>query len=629
MSTFNPPNRTLMLGYAVAIVTVVAAEVGLGVMTARWKTAAPVATLLMAVIVSTWFGGTKPGLLAAALSLLGFDYYLVHLADPSIAGAIQIIRLLSLALVACYVVWVTATERGAAEWLRRAQDRLQQKNETLRAENAERRRVEEQLRVSEAQFRALAEGAPAAIFIYQEDKICYANPAASVISGYSREELCEMNSWDTAHPDFRDAIREPVRARQRGERTPFRYELKILTKAGEERWLDFTDGTFELAGRPAVVGIAFDITERKCTEAAARESQRLLQSVLRTLPVGVVVMDRAGDITLGNEASKRIWGDWIVSGGHRWARSTGFWHDSGRKIAPTEWASVRALSEGQTSLDELIDIETYDGQHKTIQNSAAPIRNAEGLIVGAVTVNEDVTERVRAQKALHESANHLQRLSRRLLAVQEEERRHLSRELHDEFGQLLASIALHLHAVKRLAGEAAQPSLDECMTLLQHAGAQVRSLALELRPILLETGGLAAALRWLAEQHHQRTGIAIEVAGELSDVPPDLAIACFRVVQEALTNVVRHAHAQRVWIELSARDGVLDLLVRDDGVGFDVVATFEQAANRGNLGLLGMKERVQILGGRLQVDSAPGQGTRIRVSLPFPESTEAFAEHVT
>jgi PAS domain S-box-containing protein len=621
-------SRRLIVGYGVAVLSVAIAVMSLLLMQARWQAAAPVSMFLLAVIVSTWLGGTKPGLLATALSILGFDYFLLHLGPPLADQPIQLVRLLALGIVACYVVWVTATERGAAESLRRAHDELQRNNEALRVEYIERERSEAALRVSEAKFRALAEHAPAAIFYFQGDKIRYANPAMSVITGYSSEELCEMNFWDIVHPDFRDVARERGLARQRGEAVPPRYEFKIVIKAGEERWLDFTDGMFELQGKPAVVGMALDTTERKRAEDALGESQQLLQLVLATLPVGVAVTNRVGDIILANAASKRIWGDVLIARGpERWAQSKGWWHDSGKSIAPSEWASVRALSAGQTSLNELIDIETYGGQQKTIQNSSAPIRNTDGLIVGAVIVNEDVTERVCAEKALRESAKRLQYLSRRLLTVQEEERRHLSRELHDEFGQLLATITLHLHAAKAVAGEAAQSSLDESMALLQRAAAQVRSLALELRPTMLETGGLETTLRWLAEQHQQRTGIPTQVLGHVSAVSGDPAIAAFRVAQEALTNVVRHARAQRVWIELSQRDGLLELVVRDDGVGFDVRQTLERAAGAGNLGLLGMKERVEILGGALEIDSQPGQGTRIRISLPLAEPIAVLDGH--
>jgi signal transduction histidine kinase len=369
--------------------------------------------------------------------------------------------------------------------------------------------------------------------------------------------------------------------------------------------------------------------ERERTEQELRNSQQLLDQVLATLPVGVVVTDLKGNVVLANEAVKRVWGTiQYPSGPERWVRSKGSWHDSGKRIAPSEWASVRALTTGETSLNELIDIEAYTGEAKTIQNSAAPIRNAEGHIVGAVVVNDDVTERVRAEKAVKESAERLQQLSRRLLSVQEEERRHLSRELHDEFGQLLATVTLHLQAAKSSAGAAAQPRLDECIALLQRAGAEVRNLALELRPMLLETAGLDATLRRLAGQHGARTGTPVEVVGHVGEVSGEVAIAAFRVVQEALTNVVRHAKASHVRIDLDTGDASFHLAVCDDGVGFDVTRTLERASGRGNLGLLGMRERVELLGGSLEIDSQPRRGTRIHISLPLSEPVAAAARQL-
>jgi PAS domain S-box-containing protein len=274
-----------------------------------------------------------------------------------------------------------------------------------------------------------------------------------------------------------------------------------------------------------------------------------------------------------------------------------------------------------------------DGEYRWFLVRTVPLLDEQGKIVkwyGTSTdiedrkraeraVQEHITEHVRAEAALRESARSLQHLSQRLMAVQEEERRNLSRELHDEFGQILATITLHLQAAKAVAGQAAQPSLQESMNLLQRAGAQVRSLALELRPTMLETAGLDATVHWLAKQHEQRTGVVTEVIGHLNDATGDLAIACFRVVQEALTNVLRHSRALHVWIELSQSERALELVIRDDGIGFDVTPTLEQAAARGHLGVLGMKERVQILGGSLEVDSKPARGTRVRISLPLLE----------
>jgi signal transduction histidine kinase len=157
----------------------------------------------------------------------------------------------------------------------------------------------------------------------------------------------------------------------------------------------------------------------------------------------------------------------------------------------------------------------------------------------------------------------------------------------------------------------------------------VRSLALELRPAILEIAGLDGTLRWLAEQHQQRTGMPTHVVGRLTDdVLGDVATACFRVAQQALTNVVQHARARQVWIELSQDSGRLELAIRDDGVGFDVSPALEHAPSRGHLGLLGMKERVQNVGGTLHIDSEPSHGTRIRALFLLARTTKQAFTHV-
>lgn len=139
--------------------------------------------------------------------------------------------------------------------------------------------------------------------------------------------------------------------------------------------------------------------------------------------------------------------------------------------------------------------------------------------VEVYAIYRDITQRKQAAEALREFADRLQYLSRRLLEVQEEERRHLARELHDEFGQIMCAIGLHLQAARALAGEVARARLDKCAAMLDEAVEEVRSLALELRPAMLDTLGLEATLRWLAEQHQQRTGSEVQVAGDLSEAP--------------------------------------------------------------------------------------------------------------
>ncbi len=356
--------------------------------------------------------------------------------------------------------------------------------------------------------------------------------------------------------------------------------------------------------------------EQERAQESVRESHRLLRVVLDTLPVGVAVTDRAGDIVLANAASYRIWGGLIVSGGERWARSKGYWHDSGKMIEPESWASARALLEGQNTLNELIDIETHDGQQKTIQNSAAPIRNTDGLIQQAVVVNEDVTERVRAEEALRESANRLHRLSRRLLEVQEEERRHLARELHDEVGQILTGLGLILKPIGALTTDTARAGFAQARVLVDDLLERVRQLSFDLRPAALDQLGLLPGLLALFERYTRQTGVLVNFKhqGVHGRFAPEVETTAYRIVQESLTNVARHAGVAGVSVRVWAVADTLTIHVEDRGRGFDVEAVL---ATPRSGGLVGMQERAALLGGRLTIESRPGSGTQITAELPL------------
>ena len=235
-----------------------------------------------------------------------------------------------------------------------------------------------------------------------------------------------------------------------------------------------------------------------------------------------------------------------------------------------------------------------------------------------LSMQRDITERKQAESKLHEYSERLQSLSCRLLEVQEAERSRLARELHDELGQVLATVNYQLHALKEFAGPAALPRLEECSATLQRAVEQVRDLSLELRPVLLEALGLEAALCYLAEQHGQRTRQEVQVKCQLAQasLSSEQKIACFRIVQEALANAARHARANRITVELHHHETAIELVIHDDGVGFDVALAERNALKNKTFGLLGMKERVNLLDGRIDVESAPRLGTTIRVRLP-------------
>ena len=213
----------------------------------------------------------------------------------------------------------------------------------------------------------------------------------------------------------------------------------------------------------------------------------------------------------------------------------------------------------------------------------------------------------------------LQALSARLLDVQEAERRRIARELHDEVGQALTAIRINLQMLRQLPEAAAR--VNETLEVLDRVLQEVRRLSLDLRPSLLDDLGLVAALQWLVRVRAEGAGLVGAVVTDVPEaaVPAALATTCFRVVQEAVTNVIRHARAAHVWVELRRQDSGLEVAIRDDGVGFDVAAAHRRARAGSSLGLLSLAERVELAGGRSTIESAPGSGTTVRAWFPLKD----------
>jgi signal transduction histidine kinase len=236
---------------------------------------------------------------------------------------------------------------------------------------------------------------------------------------------------------------------------------------------------------------------------------------------------------------------------------------------------------------------------------------------------QEVKERVKrrfAEGKREEYSRKLQVLSRRLVETQESERRHLARELHDEIGQALTVAQLNLQALLQLpATDALQPRLKTSLEVVERVLEQVHDISLNLRPSILDDLGLEPALRWLTGRQAALVGLQAEFhAGPLAQrLDPVIETECFRVAQGALTNVVRHAQAKTVSVELRKNAGQLHLRVRDDGVGFEVAAVREQAVRGASLGLLSMEERAALAGGGLEFKSAPRQGTEVHAWFPL------------
>jgi PAS domain S-box-containing protein len=415
---------------------------------------------------------------------------------------------------------------------------------------------------------------------------------------------------------------------------PTREELVAEVGALRER-LARLEGTD--AGPGAQEGpyrLLFERNPQQQAEEALRTAQELLTRLLENIPAVVYVTSGDGRLRLVNRAWEELF---------RLPRDRALGRHTEEVFAPELaqrfLASDRQVIETAAPLafEELLDIQ---GRPRWFHTVKFPLRDAAGRVDAVGGISLDITDRRRAEGALRDYSERLQALSRRLVKVQEEERRHLARELHDEIGQLLTAVFYNVQALKGSCAPALWPRLDETVGIVDRAIGQVRSLSLDLRPPILDDLGLAAAIRWYVDWQSRRTGLAAQVVAPPSgaSLPPEVKNSCFRVAQEALTNVVRHARARQVWLELHQHEDEVRLVVRDEGVGFDVAAARRRAARGECFGLLGMQERVELLGGRIAIESEPGRGTTVRVWFPQPppgssgsrsgETGRAVEEHV-
>jgi two-component system sensor histidine kinase UhpB len=274
-----------------------------------------------------------------------------------------------------------------------------------------------------------------------------------------------------------------------------------------------------------------------------------------------------------------------------------------------------------------------DGRYAFVQDRGFVIRDTEGHAVRMVGGMSDITQRKEAEKRLERSRRQLRALSARLESSREEERTRIAREIHDELGQLLTALKMDLRWMeKKLSSSENNPAFNAILDKLVEAGeladstiAAVQKISSELRPGTLDNLGLAAALRYEAERFSERTGVAcaVTVPDPVPELSRDAATTVFRIFQEALTNVARHAEAREVRCDFLAEGDQLVLRVEDDGKG----VSLEALANPKSLGLLGMQERAGVLGGDVQIERAPSRGTRVTLRLPrLADDTRFWAQ---
>jgi signal transduction histidine kinase len=264
-----------------------------------------------------------------------------------------------------------------------------------------------------------------------------------------------------------------------------------------------------------------------------------------------------------------------------------------------------------------------DGRRLICELKSKALRDIHGMPIGVQTTGRDITERKRMAQALERSRDELRSLTQRLTTVVEAERQRIARELHDQMGQNLAVLGVTLKTIQALLPQEMPVDVrlhcEMIAQLIREMGNRLREVILDLRPPILDEYGLLPTLQWAVQQLRQQTGITVEfmTLGEPVPLAADFELAMFRIMQEAIANILKHARATTIFITLEfARDATC-LTIADDGIGFDIDALAEGTVLESiHLGLLTMQERAGNIGASCRIDSHPDAGTRVIVTLP-------------
>ena len=488
-------------------------------------------------------------------------------------------------------------------------------------------RVERALRESEERFRLMADTAPVLVWRADTANLCdFVNRPWLEFTGRTMEQELG-NGWsEGVWPEDMDRCLRTCSSAF-DARQPFRMEFRFRRADGAYRWVLDTgvprygpDGSF--AG---YIGSCLDITERKESEDALRDNQQ--RYALATAAGSVGVWD-------WNFEANEVYVDPTLKS------MLGFEH-AGSTIPAEDWGSMIHLEDmpmvtarTQACIDGRID--EYEVEHRMIHKDGSVrwflsrgslLKRADGAPQRMVGTKVDITERKRAQDALREkdaalrvSDQEIQNLVGRLIAAQEVERARIARDLHDDTSQQLAGLAIALSGLKRQVG--ALPGvehLQETVSSLQQRtnalAETVRHLSHDLHPSVLEHAGLVVALNtYCAEVEGQHpVTVTFSSEGDFMSIDPEAALCLYRIVQEALRNVVAHAGARHAAVRLLLTGGIAELTIDDDGRGFDIAST--RGSGKG-LGLVSISERVRLAGGVVSITTELKQGTRVRVQIP-------------
>jgi PAS domain S-box-containing protein len=436
----------------------------------------------------------------------------------------------------------------------------------------------------------------------------FVSAQAEKILGYPIEQWLEPNFWrDHTHPDDTDWC-SAFCLESTQKRNDHEFEYRMIAADGSVVWLhDIVSVKEEPSGEVYLSGIMLDITRRKQAEEELKQKTEILQKIFDHIPVMICFRDADGRMKLVNREWERAFG-WSFE---ELQQRNG---DILAEVYPDPIRRREAREVIAAATSEWRDFRAKARDGRLLDTTWAVARLSGGT---SVSFGQDVSERRSAEEER-------KRLLQRLMTAHEDERRYLSRELHDNLGQYLSALLLGLESLARVPdlSEAALNQLSYLKETTKQFELDVHSVALELRPTTLDDLGLEAALssfvREWAKRHHNRISVVYNSSGFVNPdkrLPFEFEVAVYRVVQEALTNASRHSSAEVVSVILERDERQVRVTIEDDGVGFDVEKVMSSPVENRRLGLRGMQERVQMVGGEFKIDS--GAGTTIVVTIPL------------
>jgi PAS domain S-box-containing protein len=552
------------------------------------------------------------------------------------------------------VAAVVDQRRQTQEALQRAHNelevRVQLRTRDLQTEIEERKRAEEALRQAKVYAEDLIRTAPAMIVGLDADgTIQIFNETAERLTDYSRAEVIGRNCFEVLVPKDRSpqAFRDFQSLCSDAAPLCCAVEHPIVTKGGQERLISWRTNQIEEDGRVVgTISFGVDRTEHKAMESALADSEMRYRRLFETAKDGIMILNsRTGEISdinpfltemlncsRGEVVGRKLWE--VVPSQHVDACRAAFEELQHRKYIRYEHLPLRT-KDGRHVDVEFVSNAYLVGDEEVIQCNIRDITQRRQAEAELLQAREELERRVLERTAELQDANRsletqveqrmqaeiaLSHVLRRLVDAQETERRRVARELHDEMGQELAGLKLGLRLVKdggpfSTTVEQGLGDLEETADRLMR---DMHRLAWELRPPALDDFGLLPVLQRYAEEWSRRSGVAVDFhEGSMGAqrLPATVETTLYRVTQEALTNVLKHAKARRVSVLLERRMDGVSLIIEDDGEGFDAQAALRSSVASGKLGLLGMQERVMLIGGSVEIESAPGVGTTVYVRI--------------